>query len=386
MAHSFVLTDTADNTEIRAWETSSEALGIPSVVPFTIRKRTLHGGRQEGSTVIEVTAGDFTLTVSPTRGMGILGIRVGDAAHGWSSPVDEVVHPSFIRLDERGWLGWLEGFNELMVRCGYEFSGHPSKEGERIFTLHGRAGNTPASKVIVEIEAEAPHRIHLKGLLKEKAFKFVDFETWTDVIVTPGRNGYTVADTLTNRGDYDKTYQALYHTNFGRPLLEEGARFVAPIKRLAPLNERSQLGVAAWRTYLGPTRDFDEEVFACEMLTDADHRTQAALVNKAGDRGVALRFDVREFPAFTLWKNTDTEKQGYVTGLEPGTNFPYARTIEEKAGRLLTIGAGESRTFHIDADFLTGKNDVDAAIAKSAEIAAGREPIIETEPVFAPKG
>lgn len=386
MAYSFVLTDTADSTEIRSWETSSDALGIPSPVPFAIRKRTLHGGRQEGSTVIEVTAGDFTLTVSPTRGMGILGIRVGETAHGWSSPVDEVVHPSFIHPTERGWLGWLEGFNELMVRCGYEFSGHPSKEGERIFTLHGRAGNTPASKVIVEIEADAPHRIHLKGLLKEKAFKFVDFETWTDIIVTPGRNGYTVADTLTNRGDYDKTYQALYHTNFSRPLLEEGARFVAPLKRLAPLNERSQQGIPAWQTYLGPTRDFDEEVFACEMLTDADHRTLAALVNKAGDLGVALRFDVREFPAFTLWKNTDTEKQGYVTGLEPGTNFPYAHGIEEKAGRLLTIGAGESRTFHIDADFLVGKGEVDAVIADSAKIAAGRKPIIETEPVFAAKG
>jgi hypothetical protein len=44
---------------------------------------------------------------------------------GWDSPVKEVVHPQFINLQSRGGLGWLEGFNEWMVRCGLEWAGHP---------------------------------------------------------------------------------------------------------------------------------------------------------------------------------------------------------------------------------------------------------------------
>jgi hypothetical protein len=385
MVHTFRLTDTVDSLEIPEWEITSAALDIATPHPFSVRKRTLHGGRQEGSTLIEVTAGDFAVVLSPTRGMGVMSARCGQTVHGWSSPVDEVVHPAFMRLGERGGLGWLEGFNELMVRCGYEWNGHPAREGERVFTLHGRAGNIPASRVTVEIESEAPHRIRVKGLLKEKAFKFVDFEVETCLTVTPGQSGFAIDDRLTNRGDYDKPYQALYHTNFGRPLLEEGARIVAPFKRVAPFNERAKQGLAAWDTYLGPTRDFDEEVFACEMLAGADHRTLAALVNKAGDAGVAVRFDVRGLPVFTLWKNTDTEKQGYVTGLEPGTSYPYARPVQEKLKRLPTLAAGASVDFAMAVEFLSTKAAVDAVAAESAAIAAGRSPTVKSKPVFAPK-
>ncbi|WP_163613872.1 DUF4432 family protein, partial [Klebsiella variicola] len=67
------------------------------------------------------------------------------AKMGWDSPVKEVVNPAFINLESRNGLGWLEGFNEMMVRCGYEWTGHPVTEGGQIYTLHGKAGNTPAS-------------------------------------------------------------------------------------------------------------------------------------------------------------------------------------------------------------------------------------------------
>ncbi len=64
---------------------------------------------------------------------------------GWDSPVKEVVNPAFINLESRNGLGWLEGFNEMMVRCGYEWTGHPVTADGQIYTLHGKAGNTPAS-------------------------------------------------------------------------------------------------------------------------------------------------------------------------------------------------------------------------------------------------
>ncbi len=33
----------------------------------------------------------------------------------------------------------------MMVRCGYEWTGHPVTADGQIYTLHGKAGNTPAS-------------------------------------------------------------------------------------------------------------------------------------------------------------------------------------------------------------------------------------------------
>jgi murein DD-endopeptidase MepM/ murein hydrolase activator NlpD len=58
---------------------------------------------------------------------------MGDVYLGWNSPVKEVVHPRLINLQSRGGLGWLEGFNEWMVRCGLENNGHPGVDfGERL--------------------------------------------------------------------------------------------------------------------------------------------------------------------------------------------------------------------------------------------------------------
>lgn len=51
-------------------------------------------------------------------------------------------------------------------------------------------------------------------------------------------------------------------------------------------------------------------VFNIQPLADENHQTTAAVVNKAGDKGASIQFDTRQLPVLTLWKNTDTVKQG----------------------------------------------------------------------------
>lgn len=92
------------------------------------------------------------LSVVPTRGMNVLQASVGNVRMGWDSPVKEVVNPSFIDLNGRNGLGWLEGFNELVTRCGYEWVGHPGVDNGELLTLHGRAANTPANQVTLHID------------------------------------------------------------------------------------------------------------------------------------------------------------------------------------------------------------------------------------------
>ena len=382
MSFDYCLTDVDENKEVESWEISSEKLGLNTPTHFKVSKKTLHGGKQEGSTLIEVDAGALSVSLIPTRGMGLYKARYQGMDISWNSPVEEIVHPSFIRLGERGGLGWLDGFNELMVRCGFEWSGHPCSDETQLYSLHGRAGNTPASKVTVSIERTAPYRITIKGLLKEKTFKFSDFEIWTCLTITPGEAGFTIEDTLENLSDYDRNFQIIYHTNFGKPLLEKGSRFVAPLSRIAPFNARAKQGLATWGTYLGPTKGFDEEVFACELHGDSNGKTLAALINASGELGVALRYVDKDLPAFSLWKNTDTERQGYVTGLEPGSNYPYNRNIEKEKGRLNLIGPGETRSFKIDFQFMTSTPEVNAVIEEVVRISNGRDPVVEMEPVF----
>lgn len=59
----------------------------------------------------------------------------------------------------------------MMVRCGYEWTGHPVTADGQIYTLHGKAGNTPASLVEVEVADSAPYEIHIRGLVKRAPLK-----------------------------------------------------------------------------------------------------------------------------------------------------------------------------------------------------------------------
>jgi galactose mutarotase-like enzyme len=367
---SYVLTDTVSNIEIPQWSLRNSDLGVP--VPFSISKRTLHGGKQEGSTLIDIQTDALHVTLLPTRGMSVLDASSGDVELGWPSPVDEVVHPSFMNLDSRGGLGWLDGFNELMVRCGFEWTGHPCEVDGRRHTLHGRAGNTPASTVVVQIQKEAPHAIQVFGLLKEKTFKFSDLEIWTGLRVLPGEARIEIHDTVTNLCDYERPFGVIYHTNFGAPLLGAGSRIIAPMKEVSSFNDASQPGLKRWSTYKGATRGYDEEIFNCKAYADALGVTLAALVNADGTRGAALRYWEHQLPAFTLWKNTDLPQHGYVTGLEPGTNPPYPHTIERDMGRLCKLAPGESKSFDLAIEVLRSKEEVQRMASEVLQIQGDR--------------
>lgn len=368
-------------TGAKAFTVTSAELGVTSGKPFTVTMRTLHGGRQEGVSVVDIDNGTLKLTVVPTRGMNVLDASVGKVRMGWDSPVKEVVNPAFVNLTGRDGLGWLEGFNELVTRCGYEWVGHPGVDNGEMLTLHGRAANIPASTVTLHIDEQPPYAITLRGELKEQAFKKVDFSVATELVTVPGSTRFDLHDTLTNKGDYPKEYQALYHSNFSTPFLEEGARFVAPVKQVSPFNEKAKGDLAAWDTYRGPTRDYDETVYNVVPYADQNGQTLTVLHNKAGNLGVAVGFDTATLPVFSLWKNTDTQGQGYVTGLEPGTSFSYNRRYQRPLNLVPKIGAKEVRQFRISYSLLADKPQVDQAVASVKQIQQGRATEVRDSPL-----
>jgi hypothetical protein len=85
-----------------------------------------------------------------------------------------------------------------------------------------------------------------------------------------------------------------------------------------------------------------------------------------GDKAVVLRFQKAQLPCFTLWKNTRGMSEGYVTGLEPATNFPNPRPIEEARGRVVPLAPGG--TFRAET-ILEIFDQADAIAAIEAEIA-----------------
>jgi Domain of unknown function (DUF4432) len=378
-AREWVLLDTDKAPE--NWQITSQELGLKPDKPFSVRMRTLHGGRQEGVCVVEIDTGAMKISVVPTRGMNVLEAVSGKIRLGWDSPVSEVVNPSFIEFTGRGGLGWLEGFNELVTRCGYEWVGHPGMDQGVLLTLHGLASNIPASKVVLSIDEKPPYTIRLKGTLKEQAFKKVNFIIETELATEGGARFFTLHDTLINNGDYPSEYQALYHNNFGPPLLEEGARFIAPVEQVSPFNDKAAGEISGWQTYRGPTRDYDETVYNVVPYGDENGDTLAVLHNATGTVGVSVAFNVKQLPVLSLWKNTDTPIQGYVTGLEPGTSFAYNRSYQRALNRVPTIGPKEHRQFDLTFTLLPDKTAVDQALQQVQSILNNRPTEVRDTPL-----
>ncbi|PNK63850.1 MULTISPECIES: aldose 1-epimerase family protein [Pantoea] len=380
-AQTWVLTDAEAGTDKGNWQISSKQLKL-SGDTFSLQQKVLHGGKQEGSKVLTITSQNgLTIALSPTRGMDLLHVNGDGVRLGWDSPVDEVVNPAYINLESRNGLGWLEGFNEMMVRCGYEWTGHPVVKDGRIYTLHGKAGNTPASRVEVTIDEKAPHEIRVRGLLKENTFKKANLETWTELRYVPGAKSFTLHDVLTNRGDYPHDYQIIYHSNFGTPILEKDARFIAPLKSVSPFNDYAKTGLKAWNTYDAPTKDFDEMVFNLVPKADSSGKTLAAVINSKGDKGASIEFDTHQLPLLTMWKNTDTLKQGYVTGIEPGTNYAYPVTIEKEQGRVKQLAPGQSTTFELTYTLLSSASAVNATEQRIKQIQGDEQPTVDEKPI-----
>lgn len=375
--------------QVATWETSSKEATPNCPVAWSVRKATLHGGKQEGVEVITVDNGKLRFTVIPTRGMGVASVTLGDVRLGWDSPVKELVHPQWVNLQGRGGLGWLEGFNEHLCRCGLESNGHPGTdkfinnvgdEATMELTLHGRVANLPAQEVEVTVEREPPYRIRVRGRVDERMFYGPKLELQTEISTEPGASTFRIADTLTNQGAQPQEFQLLYHVNYGRPLLEAGSTFVAPAQRVTPFNDHAAQEVKTYDRYAGPQLGFVEQVYCLRLFGDKDDRTLLLLQNQAKDRAVSIAYSIKELPYLTQWKNTAAEKDGYVTGLEPGTNFPHNRRVEREHGRVPKLAPGASRHFAIDFGIHTGKEDVRGVADKIAALRKGREAVLDSQP------
>jgi hypothetical protein len=385
----YVLTSVEQNIDVESWQIGARETGVAPGVPWSVRRQRLHGGKQEGVDLIVIDNGRLQITIVPTRGMGILQVVMGDLRLGWESPVREVVHPKYVNLEARGGLGWLEGFNEWLARCGLEWAGHPGpdrfvnnvgEQAEMSLTLHGKVANIPASEVEVIVEREPRPRIRVRGRVDERAFYGPKLELWTEVWTEPGSTTFRIEDALANRGAFEQEFQLLYHVNYGRPLLGPGARFSAALGRVTPFNAHAAKDVAGYADYAGPMRGFIEQVYNLHPLADGDGRAMLMLRNAAGDRGVSMGFAVAELPYVTLWKNLTAIEEGYVTGLEPGTGFPYTRRLEREAGRVPKLKPGETRRFGIDIGVHTTAAGVRAADEQITRIQSGRPTQIDRAP------
>lgn len=308
-----------------------------------VRLRTCHGGRSEGVRVVEIDNGAMCIDVLPTRGMGIWRVRRGDRTLGWRAPARDPIHPAFVPLMEPAGLGWLDGFSELLCRCGLESNGAPEFDdtGRLLWSLHGRIANTPAHKLEIIVD-EATGQMTLRGVVDEGRFHFQWLRLTASISTNVGSNEFTWEDEVENVGGRDAQVQMLYHFNLGQPLLCPGARIVAPLKTVAPLSAgATEAGIVAWNIMPSPRPGSSEQVYIIDLAADSTGNTRVLASGLTNDEALSLRFNKRSLPCLTVWRNTPSEADGYVVGIEPGTNFPNPRSFEQKQGRIVELKPGE---------------------------------------------
>jgi hypothetical protein len=394
---SFTLTDVRRDLWVEGVTIDAGHLGHAATHPWSVTKRTLRGGRREGVDLIQVDNGALSFAIIPTRGMGIWKGRHRGARIGWDSPVgDGPINPAFVNLMGWGGLGWLDGFDELLARCGLTNNGAPygetavgpdGSERHTTYGLHGKIANIPACYVAIHVDEEPPHEIAVEGHVEETSLFGTQLRMATRISTTPGSNRLTVRDEFINLKESPGEMQVLYHWNFGPPHLEEGSSLVAPARTVAPRDGRAAEGIGHFDLYDGPEPGFAEQVYFFDLLAGPDARTVAMLRNRAGDKGVALRFSWDQLPAFTLWKNTGGLSEGFVTGLEPATNYPNPRPIEKARGRVVSLPAGGRYLVETTLEALDTRESVAAVEAEIQSLQAQVPRTVHRSPVepFSPR-
>lgn len=347
----------------------------------SVKHGYLVGGKSDSVEVVFVDTGAVRALLLPGRGMGIWKLWAGGTEFGWSSPVDGPVHPSLVPVMDPSGLGWLEGFDELVVRCGLESNGAPEKDdtGCLRYPLHGRIANLPARDLCVEVDPES-NSVEVIGDIYETRLFFNRLRLRSRTRFQAGSTAVHLIDDVTNQQSLPKTMQMLYHINLGTPVLSAGSSIQGAFESLAPKDALSASEIQRWHQLDGPQAGYSERVYFAKPLADELGWTSVMLRSGDSRSGFGIRFDTSTMPYFILWKNTAAGQDGYVVGLEPATNLPNGRSFEASQGRVVTLEAGQTQSFRVHLHPLLSAEDAKQFGSEIESLVGGREQTIFPAP------
>jgi len=339
------------------------------------------GGVSHGVEAIEVDTGAVRALILPSRGMSIWQLESAGTRFGWHSPIEGPVHPSLVPVFDPSGIGWLEGFDELLVRCGLESNGAPEHDdqGRLVYPLHGRIANLPATGLSIEYN-DASGRVEVIGEVLESRLFVKRWRLRSRIRFQAGAAKVDLLDDVTNDLASPRPMQLLYHINVGPPVLAEGAVLETAIDELAPKDKLSADEIEVWNQYGPPQSGSAERVYFARPRPDENGLTTAMLRSADGGKGLAVTISTRELPRLVVWKNTAADSDGYVTGIEPATNFPNTHSFEESQGRVVEVAAGETKSFRFSLRPLTSAEQVDEVSSKIKQLQGDQPAEICTSP------
>ncbi|ARP96992.1 aldose 1-epimerase family protein [Bordetella genomosp. 13] len=321
-----------------------------------VRLMTLEDGLERGIRMLEFRSGTgLRFTVLVDRAMDIADCDYRGYAIGWHSP-SGFRHPGLHDYEGEGGLGWMRSFSGLMITCGldhilfmYDAPADNYVYGPRKtvqHSIHGRAGTIPA-RLAGYGERWDGDRCYLwaEGVVSQGTVFGEHLELHRRIEIEVGTNDIQLSDRVVNRGFYRTPHMLCYHINVGHPVLDEGSRYLAPIRDVvwaAHADTYRAQGVG-YRRMPAPRLGFHEQVWQHEMGADASGEVPVALVNDRLGIGVEVTTRKEQFPCQYQWQNLQAGQ--YALGLEPSTNHVLGHGAARERGELIWLEHGDERRY-----------------------------------------
>jgi hypothetical protein len=317
----------------------------------------LADGRRRGMRAAEIFTGSgFLFQVLIERGLDLGAASLGGRPLAW-------LHPALgtPALYEPQGVGWLRTFGGgLMTLCGLTHFGPPDPGEGEPFGMHGRASHLPAENVRVRQEWRGEEYVlELEGETRQSRLFGENMRLHRRIATSLGATSLSLEDRFVNEGFRPAPFMALYHCNFGFPVVSPESELLVADRSLVARDEPARLGLDSHRRFEAPREGFAEQVFFHEPKADADGRAAAAIVNRGLGFGAFVRWRVAELPVLAQWKMMGPGE--YVCGLEPATHGEAAsRARLREQGRLRELAPGESVSTRLEIGALP---DADAVRA-----------------------
>jgi Domain of unknown function (DUF4432) len=251
-------------------------------------------------------------------------------------------------------LNWLQTFGGgFLTTCGLQHVGGPESDefGER--GIHGNISNLPAEIVsIIQPDiSRGENEISITGIIKESKIFGPNLELRRKITATLGSLEIKIEDEVINKGNTAAPLMLLYHFNFGYPLVQEGTkilwegdwkpRFDGDYAKIFKEGNDFKTCPAPLESHLGG----GEEVVLIDPKANAEGKCTCGLYNSKLDFGIEMEFNKRQLPTLTNWQHFGQGE--YVTGLEPGTNWPIGQKQARENKELIFIEPNAIKKFEI---------------------------------------
>ncbi|HZO87129.1 MAG TPA: aldose 1-epimerase family protein [Chthonomonadaceae bacterium] len=345
-----------------------------------IKPYRLIEGFEEGVQALDVaTGGGLDFTVLASRGLDISSAHYNGCSLAWRSATTDT-HPAYFDTEAERGRGWLRGFyGGLVVTCGLTYVGAGGEDLGQPYGLHGRASNLPATNVSWDGHWDGDdYLLTLRGKVREATVFGENLQLTRTITTRLGARSLTLHDVVENLGYKRTEHMILYHINLGFPVVNDGARLVAPTVSAVPRDADADAKKERYAQFQPPEAGYRETVYFHDLAADTSGRVTAAVINpecEAGDGrgpglGVYCAYRPEQLPRFIEWKMMDAGT--YVVGMEPANCLVMGRAYERAAGTLQFLEPGERREYTLEIGVIVGPEEIAALESACQQAVAAR--------------